>query len=892
MFRFVAAFFATVLASSAYAQSGVAPKQSGNVTGGHAAYWITNGSIADAGTANDSKLSSLGVTNNGGPGICVSSAPLTAAARNQLCLAATTNGGTKISSYIYGTATSPGITFDINGSVQGFPTVTLPVVSGDIACFDGITGQLKDCGVAPVLILPVDVRFYGAVCDGVTDDHIAIQSDMNINKGALIPGTCSIGSSTLTFGNLANATLTGINPGSSVLTSTSTTAPMISVTATIPGLVISHLGLTRSVVATTGATGILYNGFNDLPVINDVDVQKQFIGISLSSTGYGKLQQSYVHNNVSDGVVMQNPTIAGQFQWYLDTVLSSANGGWNYSVLAPPTAAISSQVTMGTWTNTFSFSGFLGGVRFEGNSNVSVQGIRINGGFWGTDAGAEGRFNTFNTAAGPHQITGLFAEINTNGTCMQFTANNNTVGMTGGAVIGCNTSGIVNSATVLTVTGTDLVNNNTFGIVNNTIAVVTGSNLNNNTSGPVSNAGTYTGRGNTPASANTPFTVAEGGTGLASGTSGGVLCFTAATTTASSVALTANAIMLGGGAGACPTPLGSLGTTTTVLHGNAAGPPTFGAVANADLTNSATTVNGQICTLGAACTISASATSITVGTTTVVSGAANGILFDTSGGILASTSGVSGGLLNSSSVGVPQMTITPILGVAGSSVGTLGFQNATSGTVTIQPPAGAMGTVTLTLPVSTSDVLVNRSSVDTFTNKTFNSTATGNVLQVSGVTVSAGQYPGEPTTGNATAGNVGEYLESVIAFGSAVAVATTATPQNITGMTITLTAGDWDVSAELYMYDSASTVLHIYDIVSVSTTTGALDLTNGRFAGRTANSTNISNNILSGAGVSVPIGPHRRSVSGSTQLFATVQCAFTGAGTPTVFGVLRARRVR
>lgn len=72
--------------------------------------------------------------------------------------------------------------------------------------------------------------------------------------------------------------------------------------------------------------------------------------------------------------------------------------------------------------------------------------------------------------------------------------------------------------------------------------------------------------------------VATGGTGLTSGTSGGILGFTASGTIASSAALTASAILLGGGAGATPTVLGSLGTTTTVLHGNAAGAPTFGAV--------------------------------------------------------------------------------------------------------------------------------------------------------------------------------------------------------------------------------------------------------------------------------------------------------------------------
>ena len=72
--------------------------------------------------------------------------------------------------------------------------------------------------------------------------------------------------------------------------------------------------------------------------------------------------------------------------------------------------------------------------------------------------------------------------------------------------------------------------------------------------------------------------VANGGTGLTTGTSGGILGFTAAGTFASSAVLTANRIVLGGGAGATPTILGSLGTTTTLLHGNAGGAPTFGAV--------------------------------------------------------------------------------------------------------------------------------------------------------------------------------------------------------------------------------------------------------------------------------------------------------------------------
>lgn len=87
--------------------------------------------------------------------------------------------------------------------------------------------------------------------------------------------------------------------------------------------------------------------------------------------------------------------------------------------------------------------------------------------------------------------------------------------------------------------------------------------------------------------------VSQGGTGITSGTSGGILGFTAAGVIASSVALTASALILGAGAGATPTPLGSLGTTTTVLHGNAAGAPTWGAVSlTADVSGTLPVGNG------------------------------------------------------------------------------------------------------------------------------------------------------------------------------------------------------------------------------------------------------------------------------------------------------------
>lgn len=91
----------------------------------------------------------------------------------------------------------------------------------------------------------------------------------------------------------------------------------------------------------------------------------------------------------------------------------------------------------------------------------------------------------------------------------------------------------------------------------------------------------------------TALPVVNGGTGLTAGIAGGVLGYTGTGTLASSGLLTANALLLGGGSAATPSALGSLGTTTTLLHGNAAGAPTFGAVGlTTDVTGTLPYANG------------------------------------------------------------------------------------------------------------------------------------------------------------------------------------------------------------------------------------------------------------------------------------------------------------
>lgn len=170
------------------------------------------------------------------------------------------------------------------------------------------------------------------------------------------------------------------------------------------------------------------------------------------------------------------------------------------------------------------------------------------------------------------------------------------------------------------------------------------------------------------------LSVAHGGTGLTSGTSGGVLYFSGTTTVASSTALAANQIVLGGGAGQPPATLGSLGATNTVLHGNAAGAPSFSAIVAGDLDSTLKVVFGAV-SWGTAGAESANTIEIT------------GTVLDANGvAIAAATSDVKIVVSDAVTDGEPSATAT--IAAAASPVGTV---LAGTGTATIVMRTNASG---------------------------------------------------------------------------------------------------------------------------------------------------------------------------------------------------------
>lgn len=151
------------------------------------------------------------------------------------------------------------------------------------------------------------------------------------------------------------------------------------------------------------------------------------------------------------------------------------------------------------------------------------------------------------------------------------------------------------------------------------------------------------------------------------------------------------------------------------------------------------------------------------------------------------------------------------------------------------------------------------------------------------VTGTGTKIAGTATNDSAGSGNIGE--EVVANQSTYTNYTTTATYQNITS--ITLGAGDWDITAAGTLSSNSATLTTTANgIFVVSTTTAsAAGATEGM------NLLYVQQNLTTTSKESVTIGPYRVSISGSTTYFLNTQATFT-AGNPQFVGFIRARRIR
>lgn len=144
---------------------------------------------------------------------------------------------------------------------------------------------------------------------------------------------------------------------------------------------------------------------------------------------------------------------------------------------------------------------------------------------------------------------------------------------------------------------------------------------------------------------------------------------------------------------------------------------------------------------------------------------------------------------------------------------------------------------------------------------------------------SRGQLPAEPSNGNASAGNVGEFVQGQLVSGSATSL-TSGVNKDV--ISISLTAGDWDVEGVVgFLPSGVATAL----VVWVNSTSATLPT---EFATPGIGALQLS--FTSGARQQLTTGNRRFSLSTTTTIYLSADASFTG--TCTAYGTIRARRVR
>lgn len=144
------------------------------------------------------------------------------------------------------------------------------------------------------------------------------------------------------------------------------------------------------------------------------------------------------------------------------------------------------------------------------------------------------------------------------------------------------------------------------------------------------------------------------------------------------------------------------------------------------------------------------------------------------------------------------------------------------------------------------------------------------------------QMEGTNTNDSATAGQVGEVIESEVLSGSAVS-ATTAVTFNVTS--ISLTAGDWDVWATVANFSNAATVTTAL-VAGITTTSATLPVSPNKGA-----FVNFQQTFPTGSNNTISVGKMRLSLSTTTTVYLVMRLVFS-VNTNAGYGYIGARRAR
>lgn len=145
-------------------------------------------------------------------------------------------------------------------------------------------------------------------------------------------------------------------------------------------------------------------------------------------------------------------------------------------------------------------------------------------------------------------------------------------------------------------------------------------------------------------------------------------------------------------------------------------------------------------------------------------------------------------------------------------------------------------------------------------------------------------FTGTATNDSAAAGKVGEYVTAALASASAVSL-TTNVAANVTS--ISLTAGDWEVYAQIDFLPAATTTVTAL-LAGITDTTAVIPASaadsRGLVIHRCASFTPVSP-------IAYPVNTCRISINSTTSIFLNAQATFA-TSTMKAFGYISARRMR
>lgn len=769
----------------------------------------------------------------------------------------------------------------------------------------------------------VSVREFGALGDGVTDDTTAIQNALNSSAGSIYfpTGTYKITGLCLTLSSAK--TLYGDGTYESIFNATGCTNNALTISTGLSGVDLNNFAIIRSGGAVSGQDGIHFVNLTEQANLNNLRLEGNWTNLRLGITSYSFISKVLSNNAYSNGFLFTNADGAGGMQWYLFDTLSQQSNGDGYRV-----ETITSNASVGTWTNAKTYANKGKGMRFVGSSGNPLQAIRLFGGFVGQDCDDEIYLDTYGSST--HTIEGMFIEIAGASSCgvnlstsatnvghgINLTSNNTAVALYNNNIIGNSYSGIASSSARVQIVGNNLringaaavpgelagisinsgnatiTGNSSKGqsyglVINSDNVVASGNDFTENTLAPILSAVNLVNSvvySNLPSSAVNNFNVAPTSHGDSAYAMSVFdrLVYTSASLTAPRIWTLPAANSLSAGSTLTVSDLFGGVTSTNFITIARAGSDTINGGTSIILNNTYGSISlktdGSSKWSLAVSGRSGNTTTLATTSGSLISG--NCAKFDANGNIVdngAVCGGGGGGSPGGSNTQVqfnsagsfggsanltwvsPKLT----LGSAGSTAGQLAFANATSGSITMQAPTGALGTPTLTVPAAT-DTLIGKATTDTLTNKTFDTAGAGNSFSINGLAATANTGTGSvvratsptlvtPTLGAASATSInGLGITSstgtlTIANGKTLTASNSLTFSGTDGSSVAFgTGGTATYTSNNLSVFSSTTSSQLAGVISDETGTGALV-----FATSPVFSTNITSPIvIGGTGVS------------------------------------------